>query len=263
MGVEEIGTVIWIIEKGNSRWKIGVFIDGKISEVRYLDLGEKLSLEHLPENNVDNIFLAGSGDWDQEVVEMLSSRSEGSITELKHGDPHPLKTEVDNPGSLGTDRVANAFAVQSAVIKGLEQSNVWMIVDVGTCVTTDVVYNGLHLGGSISPGLSMRINAMRDGTASLPSVEKDVWSKLTPFKGETIGKTTEEAIIRGAADGISAEIIGRWDLLNEEFGGKEVVGVILTGGDSSFLELGRVKPKFADSNLTLKGYYAIFSNLQL
>jgi len=263
MGVGTGGTVVWIVEKGNSRWKIGVFLDGEIVDVTNLDPGEDLSLGHLPQGQVDGVLLAGSGDWNTGIAEMLRTRTKGDVTEIKHGDPHPLETEVENPGSLGTDRVANAFAVQSGVIQGLEQSKVWMIVDVGTCVTTDVVCDGLHLGGSISPGLSMRINAMRDGTSALPGVEKEVWTKLSPFKGETIGKTTQEAIIKGAADGISAEIIGRWGILNEQFGDEEVVGVILTGGDSSLLELGRVMPKFADSNLTLKGYYAIFSHIQL
>ena len=263
MGVRASGTVVWIVEKGNSRWKIGVFLDGEIVDVTHLDPGEALCLGHLPQGQVDGVLLAGSGGWDTEVAEMLRTHTKGDVIEIKHGDPHPLDTEVEDPGSLGTDRVANAFAVQSGVIQGREHSKVWMIVDVGTCVTTDVVRNGRHLGGSISPGLSMRINAMGEGTAALPGVEKEVWVKLTPFKGETIGKTTQEAMIKGAADGISAEIIGRWRILNEQFGDEESVGVILTGGDSPLLELGRVMPKFADSNLTLKGYYAIFSHKQL
>ena len=263
MGVRASGTVVWIVEKGNSRWKIGVFLEGEIIDTIHLDPEEDLCLGHLPPGQVDGVLLAGSGHWDTAIAEMLRKRSKGGVTEIKHGDPHPLETEVEDPGSLGTDRVANAFAVQSGVIQGLEQSKVWMIVDVGTCVTTDVVRDGRHLGGSISPGLSMRIKAMRRGTAALPGVEKEVWAKLKPFKGETIGKTTQDAIIKGAADGISAEIIGRWRILSEQVGGEEVVGVILTGGDNALLELGRVMPKFADSNLTLKGYYAIFSHLQL
>ena len=263
MGLEKSENVVWVVEKGNSRWKIGVFLNGEIIDVKYLDLGEELCLEHLPKNKVDDILLTGSGNWDSKIVDLLSTRSKSHITELKHGDPHPLETEVENPGSLGTDRVANAFAIQTGVINGLSQSNIWMIVDVGTCVTTDVIKDGLHLGGSISPGLSMRINSMNEGTAVLPGVKKEDWVKFSPFKGETVGKTTQDAIIKGAADGISAEIIGRREILKTEFGGKEEVGVILTGGDSSFLELDQVKPKFADSNLTLKGYYALFSHIQL
>ncbi|MAU76661.1 MAG: hypothetical protein CL831_07275 [Crocinitomicaceae bacterium] len=263
MGVRSSGNVVWIVEKGNSRWKIGVFLDGKIVDATHLNPGEELCLEHLPQGQIDGVLLAGSGEWNTEIADMLRTRSKGDVTEMKHGDPHPLETDVENPGSLGTDRVANAFAVQSGVIQGLEQCKVWMIVDVGTCVTTDVVRDGRHLGGSISPGLSMRINAMREGTAALPGVEKEAWVRLKPFKGETIGKTTQQALIKGAADGISAEIIGRWQILNEQVGDEQVVGVILTGGDSTLLELGRVMPRFADSNLTLKGYYAIFSHLQL
>ena len=83
-------------------------------------------------------------------------------------------------------------------------------------------------------------------------------SKKAPFDGGTTGLSTEEALIKGAADGISAEIIGRWQVLRERYGN---IGVILTGGDCVFLELGRVKPKFADLNLTLKGYYALFPHI--
>ena len=61
---------------------------------------------------------------------------------------------------------------------------------------------------------------MKEGTAVLPGVKKEDWAKFAPFKGETVGKTTQEAIIKGAADGISAEIIGRWEILKAEIRGK-------------------------------------------
>ena len=102
MGVGTSGTVVWIVEKGNSRWKIGVFRDGAFIDVTHLDPGEDLSLGHLPQGQVDGVLLAGSGDWNTGIAEMLRTRSKGGITEIKHGDPHPLKTEVENPGSLGS-----------------------------------------------------------------------------------------------------------------------------------------------------------------
>ncbi len=250
---------VWIIEKGNSRWKIGEFIDDVLVNVTRTDVRAELKDFHLPKSHAKgiNILLTGSGNWTKSSLELLDSR--GNVTQFRHGDSHPLKTNVKNPGSLGTDRVANAYAVQKGVVDLPSKCNEWLVVDVGTCVTFDLLVEGIHLGGAISPGISMRLDSMKTGTVALKEVKKEVWGQSAPFKGETTGLSTEEALIHGAADGICAEIIGRWEVLRQVYSG---IGLILTGGDSSFLELGRVEPKFADSNLTLKGYYAIFPHIK-
>jgi type III pantothenate kinase len=249
---------IWIIEKGNSRWKIGEFIDDILINVTTTNVGVELTDVNLPKEDSKriDILITGSGDWNDDTLELLKSK--GNVTQLRHGDSHPLITNVTNPGSLGTDRVANAYAIQKGVIDEVRHCHAWLVVDVGTCVTFDLLVDGIHLGGAIAPGISMRLDSMKIGTAALQEVKKDVWDKKAPFNGETTGLSTEEALIKGAADGISAEIIGRWQVLRERYGS---IGVILTGGDCVFLELGRVKPKFADLNLTLKGYYALFPHI--
>ena len=45
-------------------------------------------------------------------------------------------------------------------------------------------------------------------------------------------------MIKGAADGVVCEIVGRWTHLNRN----SLLGIILTGGGSSNLELGPVTP---------------------
>ena len=249
---------VWIIEKGNSKWKIGAFKDDVLISVTTTEVGAALVETDLPNSDSQkvDILLTGSGEWSNDTTELL--RTKGNVTELKRGDTHPLITNVFDPGSLGTDRIANVFAIQEGAVDEAKNCDAWLIVDAGTCVTFDLLVNGLHLGGAISPGISMRLNSMKEGTDALMKVEKDVWVKMAPFKGETTGLSTQDALIKGAADGISAEILGRWMALRVEYKG---IGVILTGGDSSFLELGRVEPKFADSNLTLKGYYALFPHI--
>ena len=133
----------------------------------------------------------------------------------------------------------------------------WLIVDVGTCVTADLVVEGVHLGGSISPGIQSRLNVMNKDTHSLPKIEFGLDDGK--INGETRGLNTKEAMESGAADGVVSEIIGRWTSLKQEF---PTLGIILTGGGSSNLELGPVTPKFADSNLTLKGYYALLQSIK-
>ena len=96
---------------------------------------------------------------------------------LRPGDPTPLPTNVTAPKGLGLDRVANAWAVLYHGFADATNHKAWLIVDVGTCITMDVVHRGKHLGGSISPGIDMRMRAMAEGTARLP---KPAWRTSQP-----------------------------------------------------------------------------------
>ena len=246
--------VTWIVEKGNTLWKIGVFENGElISKIRF----EEFSKNSLPKETPEEIMLSGSGLWTDEQESTLYELSNGNLFVFRHGDGHPLVTQVYNPESLGTDRVANSYAVQQGIDDYMKVNPAWLVVDVGTCVTADLIVEGVHLGGSISPGIQSRLNVMNNEAHALPHLEFDIDSE--PIQGETSGLSTKDALEKGAAGGVVNEIVGRWTTLKQEF---PTIGIILTGGSSSYLELGPVTPKFADSNLTLKGYYALLQTIK-
>ncbi len=244
----------WIAEKGNTLWKVGVFEDGElVSRVAF----EDFSSDAIPFENSEEILLTGSGKWTDQEEAAFRDLCGGNLFVFKQGDAHPLVTQVFNPKSLGTDRVANSYAVQQGIDDYMRINPAWLVVDIGTCVTADLIVEGVHLGGSISPGVQSRLNVMNDNTHALPLIKFSLGEeKIT---GMTRGLNTEEAMERGAADGVVSEIIGRWTSLKHDF---PSIGVILTGGGSSNLELGPVSPKFADSNLTLKGYYALLQSIK-
>ena len=163
----------------------------------------------------------------------------------------PLRTTTKS--GLGTDRVANAFALQAGCLASLDCGGNWLVVDVGTCVTLDLWHDNKHRGGVIAPGLQMRLASMHDGTASLPLLVA-----TSDTRAPHVGQTTREAMLAGAIGGLEAEIHGRWALLCQNVPN---LGVILTGGDAPRLELRDISPKFADAHLTLKGYHALFQHL--
>ena len=246
--------VTWIVEKGNTRWKVGVFEEGKIvSRVSF----EDFSSDSLPKEAPEKIMLTGSGHWSDEEESTFYDLSGGNLFVFKYGDGHPLVTQVYNPESLGTDRVANSYAVQQGVDDYMRLNPAWLVVDVGTCVTADLIVEGVHHGGSISPGIQSRLNVMNSETHALPHLEFSFDAEN--ITGETRGLSTEDSLEKGAACGVVSEIVGRWTTLKQEF---PTIGIILTGGGSSNVELGPVTPKFADSNLTLKGYYALLQSIK-
>ena len=77
-----------------------------------------------------------------------------------------------------------------------------LVVDAGTCVTYELVdAAGRYVGGNISPGLDMRLSALREHTARLP---------LVAPMGDlpAMGYDTETAIRAGVVRGIQFEIEG-------------------------------------------------------
>ena len=72
---------------------------------------------------------------------------------------------------------------------GRRDSNL-LVVDLGTCITFDVVDSqNRYLGGNISPGLQMRLQALHQFTQALPLVSLDEDNPVP-----VIGSNTLDAI---------------------------------------------------------------------
>lgn len=73
---------------------------------------------------------------------------------------------VDNPREVGTDRIVNAVAAYHRYGGPL------VVVDFGTATTFDVVsQRGEYLGGAISPGIGISMEALFRETAQLPKID--------------------------------------------------------------------------------------------
>lgn len=73
------------------------------------------------------------------------------------------------PEGLGADRVAAIIGARA-----LDPESDILLVDAGTCLTFDVVAAcGEYRGGSISPGIGIRLKAMHDYTAALPMLQPE------------------------------------------------------------------------------------------
>lgn len=139
---------------------------------------------------------------------------------LNENTPLPIVNKYKTPETLGKDRIA-AIVGANNIFPG---ENV-LAIDAGTAITFDFINkNGEYSGGNISPGLSMRFNALNYFTSKLPLLKPD---ENFPF----IGTSTGKAIIAGVQNGIIFEIDGYIDTLSEQY---EDLKVILTGGDTFF-----------------------------
>ncbi len=127
-----------------------------------------------------------------------------------------MPIRYDNPREIGADRLANAIAAYDRI------RNTCVVVDFGTAITYDVVSAaGEYLGGIITPGAEISINALYERAAKLPKVELAQPRAL-------IGKSTVEAIRSGIVFGFAAQVDGIVRRLRAELGAH--TKVLATGG---------------------------------
>lgn len=152
----------------------------------------------------------------------------------------PIRLEVDEPLTVGADRVANTLAA----------SRIWkrdaIVVDLGTATTYDcITSDGAFIGGIIQPGVRTSAETLFRRTSQLAATEL-----VAPRS--VIGTRTDECIrsgvLYGAADsvdGLVRRIKGEWDV--------ESPVVIATGGLAEILQPYCETFDEVDLLLTLKG----------
>jgi type III pantothenate kinase len=151
---------------------------------------------------------------------------------------------LENPHELGPDRLANAVA-------GYDQhGGPCVIVDFGTAINYDVVSPaGEYLGGIISPGIEISIEALTSRAARLTKI--DIREPRT-----LIGKSTEAAVQSGIVYGFAAQVDGICGLLRSELGGE--ITTIATGGLANVIVGFTRSIDVVDDLLTLKGLRLIY-----
>ena len=101
-------------------------------------------------------------EYEQVIDRYFDGRGALVGPELKTGMP----IRIDRPQELGADRLVNAIAAYDRV------GGACIAVDFGTAINYDVVSSaGEYLGGVISPGIEISLEALSARAARLPRVE--------------------------------------------------------------------------------------------
>ena len=225
-----------VIDVGNTRAKAGIFSQEKLEEKISFDTIAHLQ-QFLNNQSFQYALISSVGIATAEITSWVKVTEKKWM--LSPSLPLPIQIHYATPETLGVDRIAavcGAFAL-------FPEKNC-LVIDAGSCITYDVLdQKGNYCGGSISPGLEMRLKAMHTFTARLPLVKVNQQVNL-------IGNSTESCLQSGALFGVLAEIEGIVEKYNQNYA---ELKVIMCGGDASLFE-NQLKPTiFAAPDLVLKG----------
>jgi type III pantothenate kinase len=233
-----------VLDIGNTQSKYGLFYKNSLVQAGVCsdwmqDDWQNFTAKH----DFSTVFIGSVGPTTKQILLFLPNNIK--IYFVDQTTKYPFSSTYSDINSLGVDRRA---AISGAIT--IYPQKPLLIIDAGSCITYDFVdVNGVHQGGAISPGRSMRYQAVHLGTAKLPLVNP-------VDEMPNIGTSTKTSIHLGVEFGVIAEIKGQIDRFSKEFGD---FTTILTGGDSDFLIKKIKNGIFANSDLNLVGLYRLLT----
>ena len=127
-----------------------------------------------------------------------------------------MPIRMENPREVGADRLVNAIAAFDRL------GGPCIVVDFGTAITYDAISaDGEYIGGIISPGVEISMEALTERAAKLPKIDLGEPRML-------IGKSTVDAIRSGIIYGFAGQVDGIVARMRAELGPD--TQAIATGG---------------------------------
>lgn len=164
------------------------------------------------------------------------------LAEVTARTPLPIRLAVDEPLTVGPDRIVNTLAASR-----LYQSDT-IVVDLGTATTYDcITAAGEFIGGVIAPGVRTSAERLTERAAMLPRVEMRRPEAV-------IGRRTETCLHSGIFFGAVDAVDGMVSRIRREWGRPQTL-VVATGGLAQMIgphcaQVDRVEP-----TLTLRGVW--------
>lgn len=225
-----------------SRWRIAT--DPRRTGDQYaVWLTQLLTLEGIGRDEIKQFIIGSVVPRAIHNLTVLSEKYFG-VTPMVAGEGAAewgVTLDVDEPRTVGADRVLNAIAAHAKYKGDL------ILIDFGTATTFDAVdFTGAYKGGIIAPGINLSLDALVGNTAKLPRIAIEA-----PRTTSVIGRNTEDQMLIGVFWGYVAMMEGLIAKMREEIG--RPAKVVATGGLAILFDKHTQMFDAVDSDLTLEG----------
>ncbi len=234
--------MILLVDAGNSRIKSARSADGDITLLEPVPTASReppaawCELDPPQRVLVSSVAGADVGAMIRQWVKQLWSLDAAfaSVRESAAG----MTTRYDKPSQLGVDRWLAAIAGYHLA------GGAACVIDAGTALTIDIVDQaGVHLGGTIAPGLALMVDSLTRNTAQLQL------DAFTP--GDAIATNTAAAISGGCRDAFAGGIERMYAKTTCELGAD--IPCFVTGGEAGVIMDSCALPLRAVPDLVLRG----------
>jgi type III pantothenate kinase len=230
-----------VIDWGNTRIKAAFFDKGVLLNSYNFTTKEKLE-QFLRRHHADAVLISSVKGHPNELSAHIEP--ETKIIFLSKSTFLPINNKYSTPDTLGVDRLAAACGAWA-----LFPNRPSLVIDLGSCINYEFVDgSGNYCGGAISPGITMRFQAMHTFTSKLPQVKPIATAKL-------VGDSTTTCLQSGVMNGVLLEINGFAETIRTEH---PQCPIIVCGGDAHFFE-GKIKDANFVPELVLMGLNNILS----
>jgi type III pantothenate kinase len=231
-----------VIDIGNTSTKVALFSNDKLifnKNYETLTLTDVQTL--LKEFNIVRSIVSNVKNEHSELEQLLINQTH--FLSLNEQTLLPFTNLYSTPTTLGKDRIA---LVAAAATHPSADGHDVLVIDAGTCITYDFIDKDRnYLGGSIAPGVNLRLKALNQYTGKLPLVDfsENEQPKLT-------GDSTVNSIKSGVFYGVKLEIEGVIAQYTKRY---ENIQPVITGGNAEMFDLESKNRIFADKFFLLKG----------
>ena len=171
------------------------------------------------------------------IKKFLNTKTKIKCNEIKELKLSSLIDIKVNYKQVGSDRLINAISVAN------KKKN-FIIIDLGTATTFDILTNKSYRGGIIAPGIKLSLNTLSDKASLIPKIDLKNIKKV-------IGVDTVSAVRSGFFWGYAGLIDNIVNLIKKEVG--KPFDVIITGGFAELIK-GPIRTKVKiDKDITIKG----------
>lgn len=211
-----------VIDIGNSRVKLAIFKNRELIAKDMMAVVDAPAIQQLiAQYGVTHSLISSVN---QEITGLETTLiSLTHYIRFSHQVKLPIHNHYKSPETLGLDRLAGLMGARF-----LHPQKNTLVIDAGTCITYDFINSGdEYFGGSISPGIQMRLKALHDFTGRLPLVTAE------PDFTDFIGTDTQTAILAGVYNGVLSEVSG---VVAKYLEKTPEMGIVLCGGDANFFD---------------------------
>ena len=175
------------------------------------------------------------------IKKFLKTKTKIKCFEIKQLNLSSLIKIKANYNQVGSDRIANAISL-------VNNNKNYIIIDLCTATTFDVLTKNIFMGGIIAPGIKISLKILSDKASLIPKINLKKINNV-------IGKDTNSAVKSGFFWGYAGLIDNIINLIKKET--RKSFNVVITGGFSSLFK-NPIKTKvIEDKDITLKGLIKI------